>query len=190
MASQRGFMPAGFKHNFNVGLIIFVSLAASSASVKCLAQESNQRTIFQSQTGLVRPSGTYIGPGTMSNSARGVYASGAQVNPSLPRVNLGANVATPGDNQYGPNPTQVRAPAPQNTGSNPNLPSARLGANIGMAGDNMRTDLGGNQPQYRAAPQRQYYRTPNYYYQQPQQAPQSNTVGTYEGVVPKQQIHF
>jgi hypothetical protein len=144
-----------------------------------------------SQTGLVRPSGTYIGPGTVSNSARGIYASGAQVNPSLPRVNLGANVATPGDNQYSANPTQVRAPVQQSMGSNPNLPSARLGANIGMAGDNMRSDLGNNQapqqPRYYQAPPRVIYiQAPNYQ----QSIPQQNGVGVYEGVVPKQQIHF
>src|SRR5271156_196071 len=43
------------------------------------------RVSTDSQSGLARPSGSYIGPGTVSQSARGQYGAGAQVNPGLPR---------------------------------------------------------------------------------------------------------
>ena len=101
------------------------------------------RVVNGDQSGLTHPSGSYIGPGTMSQSAKGVYGMGAQTNPGLPRVNMGANVATPGDNMYGQNPTRVNNGAPMQGGSNPGLPSTRLGANVGTAGDSMRSDLNG-----------------------------------------------
>jgi hypothetical protein len=67
---------------------------------------------------------------------------------------MGSTVATPGDNMYGANPTQVRQPA-QNPGTyyvnpatsangvNRNLPAAKLGSNVGIAGDNIRSDMNG-----------------------------------------------
>src|ERR1700761_9588227 len=84
----------------------------------------NGRVTTESQSGLVHPSGSYIGPGTVSQTARGQYGQGSQVNPGLPRVTMGANVATPGDNMYGANPTRTTVPAPQQQGGKYNgLPS-------------------------------------------------------------------
>ena len=108
------------------------------------------RVINQNQTGLANPSGTYIGPGTMSQTARGLPpgGSGAMSNPGLPRVNMGANIRTPGDNMYTQKP-------PTQRNANPGLPQANYGANIGTPGDNMRSDLhyyvpGQNQQQMRS----------------------------------------
>jgi len=64
----------------------------------------NSRVVQQDSIGLDRPSGTYIGTGTLSKSAQGVLQTGAQVNPGLPRVNSGSFVGTPGDNMYGAHP--------------------------------------------------------------------------------------
>lgn len=57
----------------------------------------NTRVIQQNQTGLYMPSSTYIGPGTLSRSAQGKTAG---VGGSLPAVNMGSHVRTPGDNLY------------------------------------------------------------------------------------------
>lgn len=54
-------------------------------------------------------------------------------NPTLPRVNMGANIRTPGDNLYQPRPSQ--------TAKTPGLLPGSMGANVGTPGDNMRTDL-------------------------------------------------
>lgn len=109
------------------------------------------RVVQMNQTGLARPSGTYIGAGTMSQSARGLPPGGpgAIANPGLPAVNMGANIRTPGDNMYTQKPAQQRY--------NPGLPQAKYGANIGTPGDNMRSDMNYYQQgqQYRQAPQRQ-----------------------------------
>jgi len=70
----------------------------------------DQRVIIQSETGLVHPSSTYIGPGTLSKSAQGASEVGAQVNPGLPKVNHGGFIGTPGDNMYGNNPIRAVEP--------------------------------------------------------------------------------
>ena len=57
----------------------------------------NSRVTNQNQTGLFHPSATYIGAGTMSQSAQGKAAG---VGGSLPAVNMGSHVRTPGDNIY------------------------------------------------------------------------------------------
>lgn len=57
----------------------------------------DSRVTNQSQTGLYRPSGTYIGSGTMSQSAQGKNAG---IGGDLPSVRMGAHVRTPGDNMY------------------------------------------------------------------------------------------
>ncbi len=154
----------------------------------------DSRIINGNQSGLTHPSGSYIGPGTMSQSAKGVYGLGAQTNPGLPRVNMGANVATPGDNMYGQNPTRVNSPPPMQGGSNPGLPATRLGANVGTAGDMIRSDLNGpNQVQ------KQVFR-PRYIgvgaSQVPPEQPQAPVrmapggVATYDDVQIKQGIHY
>ena len=160
---------------------------------------------MQSQNGLTHPGGTYIGPGTASATARGQYGTGAQNNPNLPRVNMGSTVATPGDNMYGANPTQVRQPT-QNPGTyyvnpatsangvNRNLPAVKLGSNVGIAGDNIRSDMNGVN-QVKKAPATYFDHSvhqPMYYQQQqPQQAPQVQGVGSYGDAAPvKQEIHF
>jgi hypothetical protein len=154
------------------------------------------RVVNSNQSGLVNPSGSYIGPGTMSQSAKGVYGLGAQTNPGLPRVNMGANVATPGDNMYGNNPTRVNSGNSMNGGgSNPGLPSARLGANVGTAGDSMRSDLNGP-----TQVRKEVFR-PRYIQNQPQvtqsQEPQMTPtrmapggVATYDDVPIKQRINY
>jgi hypothetical protein len=60
----------------------------------------DSRVINQSQTGLYMPSGTYIGSGTLSQSAQGKNAG---VGGALPTVNMGGHVRTPGDNLYSGN---------------------------------------------------------------------------------------
>ena len=64
----------------------------------------NSRVVQQDSIGLERPSGTYIGTGTLSKSAQGALQTGPLVNPGLPRVNAGSYVGTPGDNMYGAHP--------------------------------------------------------------------------------------
>ncbi len=80
--------------------IIAASFAPPALSQNYHANYGGSRVINQNQTGLSNPSGTYIGPGTMSQTARGLPpgGSGAMSNPGLPRVNMGANIRTPGDN--------------------------------------------------------------------------------------------
>jgi hypothetical protein len=188
-------------------VVLSALLTAATALIvmpKGQAQESNsRRVIMQSQNGLGRPSGTYIGPGTTSATARGQYGTGVQNNPNLPRVNMGSTVATPGDNMYGANPTQVRQAAPNQPAYynnqapgvvNPNLPATKLGANVGIAGDNIRSDMNGVN-QVRKAPATYFNhqaQQPMYYQQQqPQQAPQIQGVGSYGDAAPvKQEIHF
>jgi hypothetical protein len=94
------------------GLAIIFSLLSSTVFTGSgvLAQYEyhysygNSRVVQQDQTGLSRPSDTYIGTGTLSKSAQGAVLQGPQVNPGLPRVNHGAYIGTPGDNLYGAHP--------------------------------------------------------------------------------------
>lgn len=160
---------------------------------------------MQSQNGLAHPGGTYIGPGTASATARGQYGTGAQNNPNLPRVNMGSTVATPGDNMYGANPTQVNQPgrnqgtyyvnpATSANGVNRNLPAVKLGSTVGIAGDNIRSDMNGVN-QVKKAPATYFDHSvhqPMYYQQQqPQQVQQVQGVGAYGDAAPvKQEIHF
>jgi len=84
------------------------AIALTSSSV--LAQYEyhysygNSRVVQQDSIGLDRPSGSYIGTGTLSKSAQGALQTGPLVNPGLPRVNAGSYVGTPGDNMYGAHP--------------------------------------------------------------------------------------
>src|SRR5688572_3739700 len=76
-------------------------------SVPALAQYNysygNGRVVNQTTNGLANPSSSYIGPGTVSQSARGLPAQPlGPSNPGLPNCNMGANVRTPGDNIYQP----------------------------------------------------------------------------------------
>jgi hypothetical protein len=112
---------------------------------------------------------------------------------------MGANVATPGDNMYGGNPTRVNTPQQQQGGIYSSLPSGRMGANVGMPGDGIRSDLGRNnqlpmKQQFRwiAAPQQHVQQFQNI---QPQaQGPQAvitpNGTATYSDAEIKQGIHF
>jgi len=170
----------------------FALVSAALALASCLpafGQGSNytynygsSRVVNQSQTGLYKPAGTQIGPGTMSQTARGLPPGGSasMSNPLLPRVNMGANVRTPGDAMYQGGGGQVQyQPAPgQFQGSvNPGLPAAHMGANIGTAGDNMRSDL--RRPQQ---PQPRRYHSPQQNQQQTSgilYKPTSGGVATY-----------
>lgn len=118
-------------------LAVFACLPAGAQGTSYNYSYGSSRVVNQNQTGLYHPSGTYIGPGTMSQSARGLPPGGpgSMSNPLLPRVNMGANVRTPGDNLYQPGSLQYQQR--QNTG----LPPANMGANIGTPGDGMRSDL-------------------------------------------------
>jgi hypothetical protein len=138
----------------NLILAAALSLLAISFSTRANAQTyhyswGGTRVVNQGQIGLSNPSGTYIGPGTMSKSAQGAVAP--VTNPNLPNVNMGAHIGRPGDNQYGPNrmfsdqpwqPMQVQQGQPiyQRPASN-GLPPGRMGAHIGLPGDDMRSDL-------------------------------------------------
>jgi len=127
-----------------------VSLCASGALAQSYNANGVDSRIIYGGNGLSTPSGSYIGGGTMSQSARGISQGGPQANPGLPRVSLGANIGTAGDNQY----TDQRIGAQQNMQQNrrgggggggnfsaPSLPSSKWGANIGTAGDNIRSDM-------------------------------------------------
>ncbi|PWT96633.1 MAG: hypothetical protein C5B53_09240 [Candidatus Melainabacteria bacterium] len=92
-------------------LLVFSALLACPSAI---AQGVNynyrygdSRIIIQSETGLVHPSATYIGPGTFSKSAQGIPENGPQANPGLPKVNAGGFIGTPGDNLYGNNPIRA-----------------------------------------------------------------------------------
>lgn len=198
------FRPTAFSATaMAIGLSLASSLP-SSAQGSYSYSYGDSRIVNSNQSGLVHPSGSYIGPGTMSQSAKGYYGTGIQTNPGLPRVNMGANVATPGDNMYGNNPTRVAAPAaPMQGGSNPGLPATRLGANVGTAGDSMRSDLNGPN-QVKKEVFRTRYNTPiimqsPQQMQQMQQAEGSDLppmrmgpggVASYDDVQMKQGIHF
>ncbi len=147
--------------------IVLVSALALASCLPAIGQGTNynysygsSRVVNQNQTGLYRPNGTYIGPGTMSQTARGLPPGGSSSmsNPGLPRVNMGANIRTPGDAMYQGGQVQYQqAPVTYQGGGNPRLPVSKLGANIGTPGDGMRSDLPRpQQPQ----PQRFYYRNP------------------------------
>jgi len=64
------------------------------------------RVVRQSQNGLSNPSSTYIGSGTLSKTAQGIEPNS---NPSLPSVNYGGAIKTPGDNIYRPKEPQQRS---------------------------------------------------------------------------------
>jgi hypothetical protein len=59
----------------------------------------NARVVNQNQTGLAMPSGSYIGSGTLSATARGDYGQN-KANANLPGCNMGGYIRTPGDNVY------------------------------------------------------------------------------------------
>jgi hypothetical protein len=149
---------------------VFLALPAVAQGSSYNYSYGNSRVI-QGGNGLATPSSSYIGAGTMSQSARGLQQGGLVPNPGLPAVNMGANIRTPGDNQYRQKPVQ------QNNG----LPVSRLGANIGTAGDGMRTDLHpyvpmGQNQNYGGGQQYQQYqqRPPQFMYK-----PRSGGVATY-----------
>lgn len=76
---------------------------ASPAFAQYHYSYGSSRVTNQNQTGLYRPAGTYIGCGTMSQSAQG---KGAGVGGTLPSVNMGSHVRTPGDNIYNDDGTE------------------------------------------------------------------------------------
>lgn len=131
-----------------------VSLCASGAFAQSYNANGVDSRIIYGGNGLSTPSGTYIGGGTMSASARGISQGGPQANPGLPRVPWGANIGTAGDNQYSENRIGAQQPMQQQQqrrgggggggGGNfsaPSLPSSKWGANIGTAGDSIRSDM-------------------------------------------------
>ena len=137
--------------------ILLVHFASNGAHAQNYHYRSGgARVVQQGNLGMPGPSGTYIGPGTLSKTAQGLPVAG-RANPLLPSVNMGANVRTPGDNMYTqpqpyqPGYQQAVQPRPLAV---PGLPAGRWGANIGSPGDQMRSDLhpyipGQNQVQHR-----------------------------------------
>jgi hypothetical protein len=97
----------------------------------------NSRVVMQNQTGLYTPSATYIGGGTISRSAQGLPAgvSSSGLN-GLPQTHFGANVGTPGDNQYTDRVQYARHYSRQQQ-----MPAGRMSPCVGTPGDNMRSDL-------------------------------------------------
>lgn len=85
-------------------LIACSSITAASAQVGGYNANGNESRVVYGGNGLANPSGTYIGGGTMSMSARGVPQGGARANAGLPSVSMGSHVGTAGDNQYTDNP--------------------------------------------------------------------------------------
>ncbi len=81
------------------GLLLAVLLATQALPVFAQYHYSygDARVTNQNNVGLQDPSGSYIGSGTLSQSAQG---KGAGVGGLLPSVNMGAHVRTPGDNMY------------------------------------------------------------------------------------------
>lgn len=81
------------------GLILAAILATQT--IPAFAQYhysyGDSRVTNQHQTGLYNPSSTYLGAGTLSQSAQGKAAG---IGGALPSVNMGAHVRTPGDNMY------------------------------------------------------------------------------------------
>ena len=131
------------KRDLCIALALIASSMAPIGAQNYNHSYGSSRVVDQNNNGLASPSSSYIGSGTMSKSAQGTPAA-AQTNPGLPRVNMGANVRTPGDNLY-------RQPAPR-TQQNSGLPPGRMGANVGMPGDSMRSDLHYYQPGQNAGP--------------------------------------
>lgn len=125
-----------------------MSFCASGVMAQTYNANGVDSRIIYGGNGLAAPSGSYIGGGTMSASARGLSQSGPQANPGLPRVPWGANIGTAGDNQYTDNRIGAQQPMQQQrrggSGGNftaPSLPSSKWGANIGTAGDGIRSDM-------------------------------------------------
>ena len=89
----------------------FALASIFALAVPALAQTyhmeyGGSRVVQQNQTGLYMPSSTYIGAGTLSRSAQGKKAG---VGSSLPAVNMGSTVRTPGDNMYNNDGTDRQA---------------------------------------------------------------------------------
>lgn len=82
-----------------VAIVCASSLPAGSQSYQY--SYGTSRVVNQGQNGLANPSSSYIGPGTVSQSARGLPAGVSSGGMSgLPQTKMGAHVGTPGDNQY------------------------------------------------------------------------------------------
>lgn len=60
----------------------------------------SSRVVNQNNIGLSNHDSSYISPGCISDSAKGVVRNGYRPNPLLPQVNLGRTVKTAGDNLY------------------------------------------------------------------------------------------
>lgn len=86
------------------GLLIAVLLATQTIPAQAQYHYSygDSRVTNQHSTGLYTPSGSYIGAGTLSQSAQNKAAG---IGGILPSVNMGAHVRTPGDNMYDGNGT-------------------------------------------------------------------------------------
>jgi hypothetical protein len=146
------------KSNALIATVFAVALALPAvAQGSSYSYSYGSSRVVQGGNGLATPSSSYIGAGTMSQSARGVQQGGLIPNPGLPAVNMGANVRTPGDNQYrgksvyGAQPQQING-----------LQTTRMGAYVGSPGDGMRSDLGHpyvpmSQRQFGGGPAQQYY---------------------------------
>lgn len=89
-----------------------ISLLAALATLACFATSQpasaqgyhygygSSRVVKQNSIGLHNHDASYISPGCISDSAKGVIKGGYRPNPLLPQVNLGRTVKTAGDNMY------------------------------------------------------------------------------------------
>mgnify|MGYP003385210985 CR=1 FL=1 len=82
-----------------LALVISLLAALGAEAQNYHENYGGTRVVRQNQTGLVGDAGrsTYIGVGTMSQTAQGKQVSG---NPALPGVSMGGTIRTPGDNLY------------------------------------------------------------------------------------------
>jgi hypothetical protein len=108
------------------------------------------RVVSQPNRGYNMPGSTSIGPGTMSQSARGITAVGEKVNAGLPTVHWGSTIGTSGDQQYQHqfmNGNRKYYNAIPDVGNatvvthNNNLPGVAWGGTMGTAGDGIRSDF-------------------------------------------------
>lgn len=135
----------------------------------------SSRVVNQNSIGLNNHDASYISPGCISDSAKGVQRSGFRPNPLLPQVNLGRTVKTAGDNMYqGGAPyletNSLYAPKPQVTRRRVSQQQRRPKGQVYYPGQNAQ---GGGSYKYSSGGAMTYGESENY------QNSYSNNSGTY-----------
>lgn len=80
-----------------LGVTLFLGYLPAALAQTYHYNYGDSRVTNQSQTGLSNPSGTYIGTGTLSQSAQGRNAG---TGGALPNTTMGGYIRTPGDTIY------------------------------------------------------------------------------------------